>query len=165
MAASVIALGSNMGNRLAYLRRAADFCHTLQPAGSPAPRRSAIYESDPIGPADASFLNAALLLKTHYSPYALLRRLKAFETSQGRVQHAPRWSNRPVDLDIITYEQRILRSPLLYIPHLQYHRRRFVLCPMQEVLPGWQDPETGASIDQLLGTAPAIQLHVTSLTW
>lgn len=165
MAASVIALGSNMGDRLGFLRRAARFCHGLQPAGAPAPRSSRIYESAPIGPADAAFLNAALLIETPLSPFGLLRRLKAFERSEGRRPDAPRWSNRPIDLDIITYNNRVLHTPVLHIPHHSYHLRPFVLFPLQDVLPGWQDPETGLSPARLLAAAPRMDLHPTSLHW
>lgn len=164
METSVIALGSNMGDRHAHLRRARRFCEQLQPSGAPSAISSRIYESEAIGPADAPFLNAAVRIQTAFSPFALLRRLKSFEVSEGRNLNALRWSNRPIDLDIITYNSRILHAPMLHIPHISYTKRRFVLLPLLDVLPDWCDPETCASMPQLLANAPAMQLHPTSLT-
>lgn len=161
----ILALGSNMGNRIGYLRRARSFCRQLRADHAPEASCSRIYESAPIGPADAPFLNAIIGIYTRLSPFSLLRKLKAFETAEGRRQDAPRWSNRPIDLDIIAYGSRIMHTPMLKIPHVAYAQRRFVLLPLQDISPEWRDPRTSLSLPELLSRAPQMQLHPTSLTW
>lgn len=165
MEACIIALGSNMGDRLANLRKAVNFCRSLVHAGFPEPECSAIYESEPVGPADAAFLNAAVLICTTLSPRELLKRIKEFEASQGRNLNAARWSNRPIDLDIIAYGNQVIHEGDLIIPHASYRERLFVLRPLQDLQPDWTDPQDGQSLSELLPAAPSMKLHSTTLTW
>lgn len=165
MEACIIALGSNMGDRLSYLRRAVNFCRSLSSPGCPEPQCSAIYESEPIGPADAAFLNAAVLIQTPLRPRELLKRIKEFEASQGRDLNGLRWSNRPIDLDIISYGNQVIQEHELIIPHACYRERLFVLLPLRDLQPDWIDPVDGRSLSELLPAAPLMKLHPTTLTW
>jgi 2-amino-4-hydroxy-6-hydroxymethyldihydropteridine diphosphokinase len=165
MEACIIALGSNMGDRLSYLHKAVTFCRSLSHPESPEPSCSAIYESEPIGPADAAFLNAAVLIQTPLRPRKLLKRIKEFEASQGRDLNGLRWSNRPIDLDIISYGNQVIQEHDLIIPHTSYRERLFVLLPLRDLQPDWTDPKDGRSLSELLRSAPQLKLHPTTLTW
>lgn len=165
MEACIIALGSNMGDRLTFLRRAVNFCRSLSAPGCPEPQCSAIYESEPLGPADSAFLNAAVRIHTTIKPDDLLKRIKNFEASQGRNMNGTRWSNRPIDLDIISYGRQVVQQDDLIIPHASYRERLFVLLPLRDIQPDWKDPADGRSLSDLLPAAPSLKLNPTTLTW
>lgn len=164
MAKVIIAVGSNLGDRLEHLKNARDFCAGISSTDSEM-KLSSVYESEPIGPADQPFLNAALVIKTDSSPTELLRLLKQHEKKAGRNFEATRWSNRPVDLDIIAWDAITLQTPELSIPHLSYAERLFVLLPMAEIVPEWTDPDSGKNIDALIKKAPNLRVYKTSLKW
>lgn len=166
MAQVVIALGSNEGDRLGMLRAGLESCRALcEPGREHALRKSAIYETEPVGPADAPFLNAVVSFACQLPPDALLAALKQTEAGQGRNFEALRWSNRPLDLDIISYGTLILGTPELTIPHLQCHERAFVLEPLREILPGWRHPQYNQTAAELLARAPKMQVYKTALMW
>ncbi|MCH8557103.1 MAG: 2-amino-4-hydroxy-6-hydroxymethyldihydropteridine diphosphokinase [Balneolia bacterium] len=164
MAKVVIALGSNLGDRLRYMSEALAFCNEISTPGKRV-MASSLYESDPVGIANQPFLNAVLSFHTELPPEDLLCRLKSHETEAGRNPDAPRWSNRPVDLDIIGYDAIILQKKNLVIPHASYPERLFVLLPLQEIEPEWVDPLSGLAIDTLIQNAPNLRVYKTSLKW
>lgn len=164
MAKVVIALGSNLGDRLGYMSEALAFCREISLPNSSV-IASSLYESDPVGIADQPFLNAVLSFHTALPPEDLLFHLKSHETEAGRNPDAPRWSNRPVDLDIIGYDAITLQKNNLTIPHASYAERLFVLLPLQEIEPEWVDPVSGQAIDALIQNAPNLRVYKTSLKW
>ena len=149
MTTAYIALGSNLGDRRDYLDR------TLQ-ALQEHPRIevtqvSSYHETAPVGgpPGQSDFLNAAAELKTDLSPRELLDALLEIERSLGRVRrewHGP----RTIDLDLLLYQDLVLREPGLTIPHPAMHERSFVLKPLAEIAPKAIHPLLDASIDDLL---------------
>ncbi len=157
-----IALGSNMGDRLGYLRRACRFLATLSTARVVA---SPIYESEPVGPSESDYLNAVVRLETLLSPQDLLHECKTFEYRQGRDPRAPRWSDRVIDLDIIVYGDRSVAKQKLHIPHPAYSERLFVLLPLSDIAPDWHDPLSGKFIEEMITCAPKIRITKTSLSW
>lgn len=166
MAQVVIALGSNEGDRLGMLRAGLKSCRALcEPGHEHALLKSAIFETEPVGPADAPFLNAVVSFACQLPPDALLAALKKTEAEQGRNFKALRWSNRPLDLDIISYGTLILGTPALTIPHLRCHERAFVLQPLHEILPGWRHPQHNQTAAELLARAPKMQVYKTALMW
>jgi len=116
---------------------------------------STIRATPALGPAGRGFANAVAIVDSDLPPDALLGELKALERAFGR-RGGRRWGPRVLDLDIILWSGGAWGGPGPIIPHPEYRRRAFVLEPLAELVPGWRDPPTGASVRQLLArlTAP-----------
>jgi 2-amino-4-hydroxy-6-hydroxymethyldihydropteridine diphosphokinase len=157
-----IALGSNLGQRVDYLRRAYHFLKEISVGSVSA---SPIYESEPVGPSDNDYLNAVVRITTPLEPQELLNRCKAFEKETGRDQDAPRWSNRVIDLDIISIDELHINRGKLQVPHPSYPDRLFVLLPLRKLNPDWHDPVSGKFIEEMITCAPKIRITETNLSW
>ena len=149
MAYSLLALGSNLGDRSGMLRRALAEVSYL-----PAIRllvRSSLHETTPIGgPAgQGAFLNAAALIWTRLAPADLLHELRQIEKALGR-QRAEHWAARTIDLDVLLYDEAIIATADLRIPHPRMAYRRFVLEPAAEIAGSMVHPDSGWTIDGLL---------------
>lgn len=162
MAKAVIAVGSNLGDRAGYIRNAGKFLQTI--SDEPV-RKSSVWESEPVGPSKYSFLNASALIETRKSPERLLTELKNFEQTQGRDKDHKRWGPRTLDLDIILYNDLVIHRDTLIIPHPEYHNRKFVLLPMEEILPAHKDPASGIAVTELIRQAPDIDIYKTDFIW
>lgn len=137
-ALAYVALGGNMGDRLTTLRSAV---RAMQAAPEfIVLRGSGIYETAPIGPSTAPFLNAVLELHTSIGPAPLLERLHDIERTHGR-QRRVRWDARTLDLDLLVYLETADAAPLLSddpgcrLPHPAMLERDFVLVPLVELAP------------------------------
>ena len=118
-----VALGSNLGNRAAYLAAARNAISLVQGARLVAASR--VEETAPLaGLSQPPYLNQMIALQTSGEPHALLRRLQAIERSLGRVR-AWRWAPRTIDLDIVRFGSRCLTSPVLTLPHPGIANRAF----------------------------------------
>ena len=115
---------------------------------------STIRNTPALGPAGRGFANAVLLLESDLDPPELLARLKRLERDFGR-RPGRRWSARVLDLDIILWSEGAWAGDGLIVPHPEFRRRRFVLEPLAELVPGWRDPVTGLSVRHLLALARA----------
>lgn len=162
MAEVVVALGSNIGDRRQHLSDAKAF---LKELSQTAITSSSIYISEPVGPSERDFYNSAVLITTSIKSAELIKRFKEFEAGHGRTSRQPRWGARTIDLDIINYDDLVIQSDSLIIPHPEYHRRLFVLKPLEEILPDWRDPQTDTLIKQLIARAPEIRIEKTDLRW
>ena len=145
----LIALGSNRPHHLygsprAVLAAAMEECAALGTVSA----RSPIVTSDPMGPAQRRFANAACVLESEYDPPALLAGLKRLESEFGR-RTAQRWGDRVVDLDVILWSGGVHSSPALMIPHRDFRARGFVLGPALSIAADWRDPVTGFRIRHL----------------
>lgn len=133
-----LALGSNLGDRLSYLRLA---LAALAPQLS---ARSRVYETDPVGGPEnqGPYLNMVVAVDTLLDPFALLRHCHEIEASAGRVRLV-KDGPRTLDVDLLLYEGTTIASPLLNLPHPRMWQRRFVLQPLGDVAPellpdGWE---------------------------
>jgi 2-amino-4-hydroxy-6-hydroxymethyldihydropteridine diphosphokinase len=158
----VIAAGSNMDERHGHLRAAR---HFLQQVSIDPLLISPIYITEPIGPSTRYFLNGVIEITTCLEPKKLLKKLKSFEIYRGRNPNHPRWSARPVDLDIISFGNLVIQEKHLIIPHPEYSKRLFVLKPLQNIHPHWRDPQHHTTIKEMIEQAPDSQLRETKLSW
>ena len=148
-----VAIGSNEGDRLGNISRA------LQLLGGVDRTRlvqlASIYDTVPDGgPPQGEYLNTVVEIDTALAPEALLDALKGIERQLGRRPDGPRWGPRPIDLDILLYDHRMVHEPRLTIPHVMLHRRRFVLEPLAQLAPALMHPVLRRSIQGLLSDLP-----------
>lgn len=136
----VVGLGSNVGDRLALLRRAAADVGRVAPVVT----RSRVYATAPVGgPPQPDFLNAAIAVDCMLSPVALLDELQRIEADLGRTREV-RWGPRTIDLDVLWIDGLVLDDARLVVPHPRLCERAFATLPLLDVAPGAIDPRTGA---------------------
>jgi 2-amino-4-hydroxy-6-hydroxymethyldihydropteridine diphosphokinase len=150
MAIACLGLGSNLGDRRAHLEAALAALRA-----HPAVRvltASDLVETDPVGgpPGQGRFLNAAARIETDLAPRDLLALLKQIERDLGRAAGGLRWGPRPIDLDLLLYDDLRLETGDLTVPHPRLQERRFVLKPLAQVAPDARDPVTGLTVRALL---------------
>jgi 2-amino-4-hydroxy-6-hydroxymethyldihydropteridine diphosphokinase len=148
---SGIALGSNVGDRLANLRAAYRKVANLS-SDPAAVRYSSIYETSPVDspPGVSSYLNAVMEIEYDRPAIALLDSLLQIERALGRPSKRPRNAPRSIDLDLLYVGNSTLNSPEIIIPHPRITQRRFVLEPLAEVVPDLVLPGQAHSIRHLL---------------
>jgi 2-amino-4-hydroxy-6-hydroxymethyldihydropteridine diphosphokinase len=145
-----LGLGSNLGDRARALAEAA---RRLSSPDLRIVRRSRIYESPPWGKTDQPpFLNQVAAVETSLPPRALLLRCHDVEQALGRVR-AERWGPRTIDVDVLLYDDLVVETPDLVVPHAEMHRRSFVLVPLAEIAPGLRFPN-GETVEALLQRLP-----------
>jgi len=143
-----IGLGSNRRPREETLRQA--LAELARRKGITVVTVSSFVETEPVGgPPQGPFINAAAELRTALSPRELLNALQQVEDQFGR-ERAVRWGPRTLDLDLLLYEDLIIREPDLQVPHPLMHRRRFVLEPLCEIAPHARHPLLCKSVRELL---------------
>ncbi|OFV85702.1 MAG: 2-amino-4-hydroxy-6-hydroxymethyldihydropteridine diphosphokinase [Acidobacteria bacterium RIFCSPHIGHO2_01_FULL_67_28] len=146
-----LALGSNLGDRAALIEQAMAL---LEQAGVRVRRRSALYETEPVGMSPGRwFLNCVLEIETERMPLGLLHLLKRIERQLGRRPVSGRQPEaRRIDIDILIYGEQVVRAPELTLPHPRLHERRFVLEPLRELAPDWRHPVTRQTAGEMLST-------------
>ena len=133
MAVVFLGIGSNMGDRRKHIDNAVDL---LEKQGVVILARSSLIETDSVGgPPQGPFLNGVLKVQTALEPEPLLKCLKSIETTLGRVPTV-RNGPRPVDMDILLYDNISMQTPTLTIPHPRMRDRDFVMRPLNEILAG-----------------------------
>lgn len=125
-----LALGSNLGDRLANLRAAVAY---LEERAIAVTARSSVWETPPVPAGQPAFLNAAVAAETALDPLSLLREIKAMEHALGRCP-GPHWGPRPIDLDILFYGDGRIETPELTVPHPRIAERAFVLAPLADII-------------------------------
>jgi 2-amino-4-hydroxy-6-hydroxymethyldihydropteridine diphosphokinase/dihydropteroate synthase len=143
----ILALGSNIGNRLSYIIEAIQLIknqHILTEINV-----SQIYESKALltenAPKtwDKKFINLAISGFSQLTPYQLLSAIKKIEQDIGRTNRGI-WSPREIDIDILLYGDLVIKSPNLTIPHQEFLNRDFAYLPANDLYPDWQHPAKGA---------------------
>ncbi|MBR9831847.1 2-amino-4-hydroxy-6-hydroxymethyldihydropteridine diphosphokinase [bacterium] len=153
-------LGSNEGNRNEIMKLAEYF---IQQSIGVIKNKSSYYESEPWGNSDLNwFLNSVLEVQTLLLPFELLKKTQQIERDLGRKSKGDDYANRTIDIDILFYENFIIRSPKLTIPHDKIPQRRFVLAPLVEISPQYIHPVLDSSLSYLLDSC-VDDLRVTKL--
>ena len=162
-----IALGSNLGDRLANLTAGREAVLRL-PDVFPPVLHSRVYETEPVGtgPDAGPFLNAVMEVEFTGDPLALLAALRTIESALGRPTRHPRNAPRTLDLDILYAGDLVLHDSALILPHPRLHLRRFVLAPLNDIRPDLRLPGQSRTIAELLahlGDPSAVSIFAA--TW
>ncbi len=146
IASTYIALGSNVPDKMHFLQLALNQIHlevgTIVTCSS-------LYATQAQGFFGDDFLNMVAQVQTRLSPQELLNVLLEIEKKLGRVREGDFFSNRTIDLDILFFEDEVIHSKHLNVPHLQLHKRNFVLYPLNEIAPDFVHPELKKSVKQM----------------
>jgi 2-amino-4-hydroxy-6-hydroxymethyldihydropteridine diphosphokinase len=146
-----IAVGTNMGDRMANYRKALGKIAELP--GTRLTRESSLYESEPHGKARKWFLNAVVEISTEFEAKELLKALQKVEKECGRKRPKTKTTvSREMDLDILLFDSEILEGRTLKVPHPELPNRRFVLLPLSELAPAYRHPVSGETVTTLLVT-------------
>jgi len=153
-----LALGSNTGDRLAYLHAAVR--GLVSSSQLTLGEMSAVYQTEPVGMAEGApwFYNMVVQCSTTLSPQQVLAHCQAVEATLGR-ERCPEASlpqNRTVDIDVLAYDDVVMTTPELVLPHPRMAERAFVLVPLLEVNPAWCHPVLGQSVAELHLALPSL---------
>lgn len=142
-----IGLGSNLGDKKAYLDNAVKALDETK--GCHVKKVSSYYVTEPYGGVEQDdFLNACLILETLFTPEELLKRLHEIEQAAHR-ERLVHWGPRTLDLDILLYDDAVIETDDLIIPHSEMHLRSFVLQPLCEIAPNKRHPVLKKTVSQL----------------
>jgi 2-amino-4-hydroxy-6-hydroxymethyldihydropteridine diphosphokinase len=146
-----LSIGSNINNRSEYLLQSIRFIGNE--AGQIA-AKSDVYKTESWGYKDFEYLNMCIEIDTELDPFALLALIEKFEKKAGRLFKTNKnkyleYKAREIDIDILFYEQIIMQTPILDIPHPRMHRRMFVLKPLNQIAPDFIHPVFKESIRTL----------------
>ncbi|MDE7276181.1 MAG: 2-amino-4-hydroxy-6-hydroxymethyldihydropteridine diphosphokinase, partial [Lachnospiraceae bacterium] len=144
---AILATGSNVGNRPKYIKDAIETLDSDEKCR--VIRSSELIRSRSYGDVEqGDFFNGAVLMRTLYTPEELLDRLHEIEDASGR-QRVKHWGPRTLDLDIIFYDDLVLYTDTLQIPHVDMQNRDFVLEPLSQITPYKVHPVFGKTVIQL----------------
>ncbi|MBW2707898.1 MAG: 2-amino-4-hydroxy-6-hydroxymethyldihydropteridine diphosphokinase [Deltaproteobacteria bacterium] len=152
MESAYIGIGSNIGRKTDHCQRAIFLMGRLE--GCSVRAKSPFYRTEPVGvEGQDPYVNGVVIVDTDLSAGMLLKRLLEIEADMGRVRRK-KWDARVIDLDILLFGSRIIKTPDLIVPHPLMHLRRFVLTPLLQVAPDLVHPVLRRSIRELAGLLP-----------
>lgn len=144
-----ISVGSNLGDKIENCRNGIK--GLLADGRSTLIKTSALYQTSPVDFLDQDwFVNGVVKIETKRDPFELLDLIRGIETSAGRKDKIQRFGPRVLDLDIIFFDNRVIRTDKLEIPHPRMHKRRFVLKPICDIEPSMVHPLMGKDMRSLL---------------
>ena len=134
----ILSIGTNIGNRKANIENAITALNAIGTVTAVSP----IYSSEPWGfESENGFYNIALIIETSLSPLDLLKETQRIEKELGRTaKTTTTYTDRIIDIDIIDYNNQIINTQTLTLPHSLMHKRNFVLYPLTDIAPNWQHP-------------------------
>ena len=134
----ILSIGTNIGNRKQNIKNAIKALDEIGRVTTISP----IYSSEPWGfESENGFYNIALILETSLSPLELLKETQRIEKELGRTNKTTTaYTDRIIDIDIIDYDNQIIDTDTLTLPHKLMHKRNFVLYPLTDIAPEWQHP-------------------------
>ena len=148
MSKVLLLLGSNLGDRKNFLFKATEL---ISSRVGLITKTSSIYESEPWGFKSKSlFLNQVIIIETKYQPQIILEKTQKIEKELGRKIKSQSYQNRTIDIDILFYDNLLLVSENLIIPHPQLHLRQFTMLPLVEIAGDYIHPIFGKRLDLLL---------------
>jgi 2-amino-4-hydroxy-6-hydroxymethyldihydropteridine diphosphokinase len=165
MNTAYLGLGSNLGNRLAFLRGGRDTL--VNQSGIELIQTSGVYETEAVGgpPDNPLFLNTVLEIQTSFEARQLLEACLAVEDEFGRSRPV-KWAPRTLDIDILFYADQVICEERLTIPHPRLQERDFVLAPLLEIAPDFKHPLLDQTITELAaGSAGVTTLAPLRTTW
>ncbi len=149
MHSAYISVGSNLGDSLKNCKNG--ILALAESGQSTLKAQSSYYKTEPVDYKDQEwFINAVVLIGTTLDPYGLLNELNSIQLSAGRIKDAVRFGPRILDLDIIFYDDLIINSSDLIVPHPRMHKRRFVLKPICDINPELVHPILKKDMQSLL---------------
>jgi len=140
-------LGGNQGNRVEIISEA---IHLVTSEIGPQKAISSLYESDSWGFVSEPFINQVIIIETALTPEQVLARTQNIEIQLGRKRNKEGYEARTIDIDLLYYDDLVVVSKTLIIPHPRIAERRFVLVPLNEVAPDKTDPITGRKVNEML---------------
>lgn len=147
-----IGIGSNLGDREFLIRKAVEALRQLPQTNVSGV--SSLYDTEPVGETEQPpFLNAVAWIETELPARDLLWQMLLIEKRMGRVR-SKRWGPRPIDLDLLFYDDELIDEPDLQVPHPEAHRRAFVLFPLLELDPNFRHPVTGETVRRMIQKLP-----------
>ena len=165
MNTAYLGLGSNLGNRLAFLRGGRDAL--VDQSGIELIQTAGVYETKAIGGPEGNplFLNTVLEIQTSLEAHQLLKACLAVEDEFGRSRPV-RWAPRTLDIDILFYADQVICEERLTIPHPRLQERDFVLAPLVEIAPDFKHPLLDQTITELAaGSSGVTALAPLRTTW
>lgn len=153
----VLGLGSNIGNRYAYILQC---IQRLKKLSNGKLHTARVYENPPWGDhQQPSFLNTAVCLETDLCLMDIFQLIKEIE-ALGKRKKTRRWGPRSIDIDILFYGDEVVQNDHLTVPHKYLHERAFVLAPIADILPDYIHPVTGISIQEHLNQIDNAELTI-----
>ena len=145
---AILLIGGNLGNRLENIFKTIEY---IKERIGIITQSSSIYESEPWGfNAEYCFLNVVVVVKTSLSPESLLEKIHEIEQLMGRTRICNGYASRTMDIDILFFNEDVIDTPTLTVPHPRLHERRFVLLPLVEIMPNKTHPVLQKNIKELL---------------
>ncbi len=147
---SIILQGSNIGDKIFTIKKSTEL---IKKEIGEIEKISSFYESEPWGfESNEWFINRTVGIYTILSPIQLLEKLLKIETSLGRVRNPVKkaYSSRTIDLDMLFFNNEIIKTPNLTIPHPRLHLRKFTLLPLAEIYPNFVHPVFNKTVNELL---------------
>ncbi|MFT6246037.1 MAG: 2-amino-4-hydroxy-6-hydroxymethyldihydropteridine diphosphokinase [Salibacteraceae bacterium] len=145
-----LSIGTNLGDRIKNID---DSIKLIKSEAGSLIAKSSIYTTEPVGfSAETDFLNLCISIRTELPPFELLEKLKSIEFNLGRKKKSRNgvYQSRLIDIDIVLYDDKIMATEDLTIPHERYNQRMFVLKPLAQIAANINDPVQGKTIKQLL---------------
>lgn len=140
-------LGSNLGEKFKMIEKALNL---IKLEIGDIEKRSSIYESEPWGfSAEEMFLNQVVIVKTELSPVDVLKKTQEIEKKLGRKKIEKNYESRLIDIDMLFYNDEIIETIDIIVPHKQLHKRMFTLLPLYELNKNFVHPKIGKNISKL----------------